>query len=110
MTDARRVYRLSWAQVRCAHSEGQHVDLLSRLLMSLVGSMSSFYIEQKLVVAVYLRQGSIISAWWRTAALLAAIGIAAVEISGVAGRKSGSQGEVSSPLSLKLGRRGRGWQ
>ena len=61
--------------------------------------MSSYHVEQKLVVAVYLRQGSIISAWWRTAALLAAIGIAAVEISGVAGRKSGSQGEVSSPLS-----------
>ena len=109
MTDARRAYRLSCAQVRCAQSESPNVDLLSRLL-SLVGSMSSFYIEQKLVVAVYLRQGSIISAWWRTAALLAAIGIAAVEISGVAGRKSGSQGEVSSPLSLKLGRRGRGWQ
>ena len=41
-----RGYRLSWAQVRCAQSEGQHFDLLSRLL-SLVGSMSSYYVESR---------------------------------------------------------------
>ena len=43
---------IAWAQVRCAQSEGQHFDLLS-LLPSLVGSMSSYYVEPKTLRPVW---------------------------------------------------------